>query len=332
MADGTRAKKYMVVFAPLEFAATAICPDPEAFPEREKTWDAIVRSFRPCDWLEEAVVDLDEERARRAGGLFATAYEASAKGRYPEACALLEQCLRDNPHHILAHKELAFVLKNTGDVRGALPHRLEVKRLDPSDTVNRFNLAGLYALLGATADAVREADELLAMEPHNPMFLELRRALAVSPVAYPQHYEQVSREHSGKAHNVKLLHSIVPDFPHLTHLVLLYHWEEHLPDEEARNLALRAIALVCCAIFDAAIRAGLRCEPSPTSNGRRPAWLLEGEKSPVSLILSDIDLAERTCQMTIGPMITRLREPPGDRARWERLHAAFREGFGELGA
>jgi tetratricopeptide (TPR) repeat protein len=320
----------MVVFAQLEFAITATSRDPLGFPEKEKTWDAIVGSFRPHDWLSKAMVELKAERGKGAGGLYGTAYKAAADGRYSEACALLEQCLRDDPDHILAHKKLAFVLKNMGDVGGALRHRQEVKRLDPSDTVNRFNLAGIYALLGAPGDALREADELLAMEPDNPMFLELRRAVARAPVAYPQHYEEESREHSGKARNLRLLDSIVPELPYLTHLLLQYHWEEHLPDEEARNLALRAIALVCCAIYDAALSAGLRCDPSPIPNGRRPAWLLEGEKSPVSLILSDIDFAERTCQMTIGPMMTQAGAPPGDRARWERLRAAFMKRFSEL--
>jgi hypothetical protein len=186
------------------------------------------------------------------------------------------------------------------------------------------------AILRASGDALKEVDELLAMEPNNPGFLELRRAIMGSSLTYSQHYDEESRQQPGKKRNLKLIGSIVPDFPHVTHLVLLYQWEENLPDEEARRLALRAIAYVSCAIYDVAINAGLFCQPSQIPNGRRPAWIFEGEKSPVSLILSDIDESERTCQMTIGTMLTFIREPPSDRTRWEKLHTAFKARFGDI--
>jgi tetratricopeptide (TPR) repeat protein len=330
MGDGTWAKKYMLVFAGIEYAITASSYDRQMFAEREGIWDAVVRSFRLSKWAERDVDFIKSERSKVAGSLYERAYEAIAEGRYSEACALLEQCLRDNPDHILAHKELAFLLKNMGDVRGAIPHRQKVKILDPSDKVNRFNLAGLYFMLGATGDALKEIDELLAMEPNNPGFLELRRIITDSPLTYPQHYDEESRQQPGKKHNLKLIDSIIPDVPFFTHLLLLYHWEEQLSDEEATRLALRAVAFVSCAIYDAAINAGLSCQPSPVLHGRRPAWILEGEKSPVSLILSDIDLSEKTCPMSIGAVVTHRHEPPSDRVRWEKLHTAFKAKFSDI--
>ena len=134
----------------------------------------------------------------------------------------------------------------------------------------------------------------------------------------------------GKTHRIKLVDSIIPDFPYFTHLLLLYHWEESLPDEEARNLGARAIGYICCAIYDVAINAGQHCQPSPIPNGRRPAWNIEGEKSPVSLTLSDINEADRTCQMTIGAMVTAIGEPPADRSRWEKLQAIFKAMFSDI--
>jgi len=111
---------------------------------------------------------------------------------------------------------------------------------------------------------------------------------------------------------------------------LVYQWDENLPDEEARNLSLRAIAYVSCAIYDAAISAGLFCPPSPIPNGRRPAWRLEGEIAPVSLTLSDIELSEKTCQLTSGAILTHIGQPPGDKARWEKLNASFKARFGNI--
>jgi tetratricopeptide (TPR) repeat protein len=329
MGNGVWIKKYMIVFAGIEYAITASCNNQQTFIERENTWDAVVKSFRLSKSREHDNATIKAQRSNIAGELYQSAYEAAAQGRYPEACTLLEKCLSDNPDHILAHKELAFVLKNTGKVSGALSHRLTVKRLDPSDTVNRYNLANLYSLLGAKQDALREIAELLVMEPHNPMFVELRKNLIRFPLTY-EYYDEESRQNLGKKCNLKLINSIIPDFPQFTHLLLLYQWEEDLPDEEGRNLALRAIAFISCAIYEAAITAGLSCRRATESNGRRPAWIFEGEKSPVSLILSDINESERTCHMTIGAMIMSLREPPGDKTPWKKLHTAFKAQFSNI--
>jgi len=112
-----------------------------------------------------------------AGDLYARAYEAVALGQYAEARTLLEKCLDDNPDHTLARKELAVVLEKLGNGRGALHQRKEVKRLAPSDTVNRMKLAQLLAGCGARGEALREARELLAQQPNNPPYRELEARL-----------------------------------------------------------------------------------------------------------------------------------------------------------
>ena len=149
-------------------------------------------------------------------------------------------------------------------------------------------------------------------------------------LSYPQFYNEESQQQPGQKHTLKLAYSIVPDFPYFTHLLLLYQWDEELPHDEANRLALRAIAYISCAIYDAACSAGWPCQASPIPNGRRPAWILDGERSPVSLTLSDIDLSEKRCQFTIGAVVTQIGEPPGDRAHWEKLHVAFKVRFSEI--
>jgi tetratricopeptide (TPR) repeat protein len=174
---GKWAKKYMIVFGGIEYAITAICSDKNKLAENEIVWDTIVKSFRLCRWRQQDLAALDSTRSRIAGELYAKGYEAASKGHYSEACKLLKQCLNDDPHHILAHKELAFILKNTGDVSGALPHRLKVKQLDPSDKTNCFNLAGIYAMLGEKEKALQEIDELIKKEPCNSKFQKFKKII-----------------------------------------------------------------------------------------------------------------------------------------------------------
>ena len=177
MVDGNWAKKYLIVFGRVEYAITGICTNKNTLSEREAIWDTIVKSFRISEWRQQNADEIDARRKRVAGELFAKAYDVAALGHYEEACSLLKKCIAENPNHILAHKELAFVLKNTGDVKGALPHRQKVKQLDPSDSVNRFNLAGIYAMLGKLDDALGELDELLKIEPENSIYLKLKKAI-----------------------------------------------------------------------------------------------------------------------------------------------------------
>ena len=134
----------------------------------------------------------------------------------------------------------------------------------------------------------------------------------------------------GKEAILKLISSIIPDFPYVTQLILLYQWNEGISEDDAKKLAHRAISFVSCSIYDAAEHMGLKCKPSPIPNGRRSAWFFEYEKSPISLTLSTIDMSERTCQMTIGPMITVLGDTPGDITCWEKLHTGCMTKFSEI--
>jgi tetratricopeptide (TPR) repeat protein len=174
-------KKYMIVFGGVEYTLTGTCNDQNYFTKREKGWDAIIQSFRllkPVDDSANFTYKAEKDRNQRreviqqrinirdvGGELYAEAYEAVVLGKLKEARTLLKKCLQDNPNHVLAHKELAVVLKKMGDVKGALAHQKEVKRLNPSDIINRYNLAGLLARLGEMESANQEVEELQAMNP-----------------------------------------------------------------------------------------------------------------------------------------------------------------------
>jgi tetratricopeptide (TPR) repeat protein len=168
-------KKYMIVFGGIEYAMTATCYKRDLLNEKEKIWDLVVRSFQLSHWREQDAIDLNSYRSQVAGELYQQAYQASAQGRYQDACSILEKCLKEKPNHILAHKELAFIQKNTGDLTGALAHRQIVKRLDPTDQVNRYNLAMLLYMLGSKEDALNEIDALLAIEPNKRRYVETKR-------------------------------------------------------------------------------------------------------------------------------------------------------------
>jgi tetratricopeptide (TPR) repeat protein len=327
---GEWTKKYMLAFGGIGYVITTTGASPTTFAQREKVWDAMVASFRLSESREQNILKLKAHRSEIASQLYERAYEAVAEGRYSEARVLLERCLSDNPDHTLAHKELAVVLKKMGDLRGALPHRREVKRLDPSDTVNRFNLADLLAVLGARDDALREVEELLSMEPYHPAFQALKMALMDNSLTYPQHYDEESQQQPGKKRNLKLIESIIPDSKSPACIILVYQWGETLSDEVAKRLGLRAVAYIACAIYDAATTAGLNCQAFEIPHGRRPSWLIDGEKMPISVTLSDIDISDRTCQMTIGAMAMAIGAPPSGGTHWEKLLTEFQVRFSNI--
>jgi tetratricopeptide (TPR) repeat protein len=175
MGNENWAKKYMLVFGGIEYAITASCLGKKTLLEKEKQWDVVVKSFRLLEWRQQEVRNFNERRSIVAGKLFEKAYETAAEGRYQEACIILESCLKENPNHLLAHKELAFILKNTGDIKGALIHRQVVKRFDPMDQVNLYNLAMIYYMLGSKGDAIQEINDLLKKNPNDRRYIETKK-------------------------------------------------------------------------------------------------------------------------------------------------------------
>jgi tetratricopeptide (TPR) repeat protein len=326
------AKKYMIVFGGTEYAITATCFDQKAFVEKEKIWDTIVTSFSLMGSRERDILELQTRRREIAGPLYEQAYEAVGEGRHAEARILLERCLHENPDHTLAHKELAVVLRQLDDVRGALNHRREVKRLDPSDTLNRVNISALLEVLGAKIEALREIEELLEMKPNNRDFQALKERLMNNPfnLRYSWHYEQESEQVPGNKCNLRLIDSSLEDGPCVTLIKLVYQWDTALSYEEALRLDLRARAYIACAIYDAAISAGFFCQASEIPHGRRPSWLIEGERIPISLINALSEFSDRICLMEIGPVFIKIGTPQGSGTYWTKLLEGFKNRFSDI--
>ena len=327
---GDPTKTYIVVLGGMSYVMTATAANRTVFARRERVWDRMVESFRLTKEREKDIADLKAKRIDETGQLYGMAYEAVSEGRYSKARDLLVKCLTDDPDHVLAHKELAVVLKRMGDLAGALSHRKEAKRLDPTDIVNRYNLTMLLAVLGSKDEAIREAEQLVSIKPREPRFQALRTALQHKPLTYPQHYDEECQAQPGPKRDLKLARSVLLDVRPPAFIILEYQWEEALSADEAERLCLRAIAYVACGIYDAAFIGGLCCQPYPIRHGRRPAWLIEGEKMPFALTLSDTDVAERICQMSIGVSMFSMSAPPTGGPHWETLLMGLRIGFGSI--
>jgi tetratricopeptide (TPR) repeat protein len=154
---------------------------------------------------------------------------------------------------------------------------------------------------------------------------------AYGPIlTYAQFYEEESRLQPGEKRELRLVFSKAPETRIEANLILVYQWDVELPEQEAKRLALRAVAYISCAIYDAARIAGLPCQPSPIANGRRPAWLIAGERVPVSLTISDVEVSQRACQMSVGPMIFFVDELPGNVSLLARLLQGFTARFGTI--
>lgn len=170
------AKKYMITFGGIEYAITCACYSKENYLIYEAVWDDIVVTLKPLQWMVDEAEYRKSRREAIAGKLYEKAYEASSLGNYDEAYNLLNECLKEDPNNILAHKELAFILKNIfGKFSEALHHRLKVKELDPSDEVNLYNLAMLYYILKRKKEAIEEINALCQKAPNDQRYLKTRQ-------------------------------------------------------------------------------------------------------------------------------------------------------------
>jgi Flp pilus assembly protein TadD len=86
--------------------------------------------------------------------LYRQACGYAASGRDSEAVASLEEMLRGNPGHALAHNDLGVLYLRTGNRAGALEEHRQAVSLDPANATFAQNLAGLYLDEGRTDEAV----------------------------------------------------------------------------------------------------------------------------------------------------------------------------------
>jgi hypothetical protein len=65
-------------------------------------------------------------------------------------------------------------------------------------------------------------------------------------------------------------------------------------------------------------------------NGQRPTWMIEGERSPVCVTLSELDRSDRTLQMSLGPMQVAMQHLSTDKTHLKKLIEGFQELFSEI--
>lgn len=100
---------------------------------------------------------------------------------YEKARRILEECVSLDPNFVLAHKELALVLRKLGENEEAIRHRRIVKRLSPDDIVNRYNLAKVLNDTRQYREALQEAEELAELQPNDVRILRLLENLRSRP-------------------------------------------------------------------------------------------------------------------------------------------------------
>lgn len=149
---------------------------------------------------------------------------------------------------------------------------------------------------------------------------------AASQLTHPDHYEKTMQKAPGKKCRLRLIHADAES----ARVTLVYKWDMDLDSDEADKVDTRARAYVACAIYDAARRAGLMCQPGPL-HGQRPAWLFAGENIPVSLVKADFDVSDKTCFMQVGSVMVRLDEQHQSSPSYgKKLIAGFRSQFSEI--
>ncbi|MCP4371130.1 MAG: tetratricopeptide repeat protein [Deltaproteobacteria bacterium] len=193
-------KKYLIVGGGQGYAITAACNNRSLFAQREKVWDEVALSFRLLLPIDNSVAEfnnssrayrtisqfretLEMRVERRARNLsYGRACEAIEDNRYSDARIWLEKCrdefLEDNIEtQVFILKKLVSVCEKLGDKKAILRYRKEIKRINPSDYVNRKNLVELLVGYGYRKEAMDEVEELIALDPNNNSFQELKASL-----------------------------------------------------------------------------------------------------------------------------------------------------------
>ena len=113
-----------------------------------------------------------------------------AWGRFPEAVACFEQSLRRLPHLTDTRFNLAVALLRSQRPDDALPHLIEVSRMDPRDAQTRFLAAQVLVQRGAAADALPYFEIACRLAPGNA---DYRAGLASALLALGHRYEGIAQ-------------------------------------------------------------------------------------------------------------------------------------------
>ena len=99
----------------------------------------------------------------------------------PEAADALDKAARLMPLRARAHYNLGLARQQLGQVKPAEAALRKARELEPSDPAMAYALAVFYAQQGRRADALREAEALLQLQPGNAQAAQLVQRLRQSP-------------------------------------------------------------------------------------------------------------------------------------------------------
>jgi len=224
--------------------------------------------------------------------------------------------------HLTRIRDLERGLGNRPGATGALPGSVEESGSGDRRAEYEMLLGRLAVQLAEPGESPAEVSRWLGGHYQEA----LDRLGKPAPLTYPRHYDETALRAPGERSDLSLIHAVTDG----ASVSLAYRWVADLSAQEADRLDTRARAHVACAIYDAAISAGLGCEPGPP-HGSRPSWLIPGEAAPISLVFAGFDVAEKTCFMEIGAVHTIGGERPVIRCA-AALVAGFERRFGGITA
>jgi hypothetical protein len=99
---------------------------------------------------------------------------------WQDSVSIWSHTVKVTPDNALAEKQLASALVVQGDNEQAMPHLLNVARLNPNDLPTHVNIGVYYAAQGRTRDAIEEFEKVVELTDHGSMDLEDQRYRASS--------------------------------------------------------------------------------------------------------------------------------------------------------
>ncbi len=124
------------------------------------------------------------------------------------------------------------------------------------------------------------------------------KMMAGEEIGFMQHYHDEVAAVGGDPCTVTLEHVQAGD----RSIELTYRWHEELSFQEADKLDSRLRAFMACAVYDAAVRAGLQCTKGPP-HGRRPSWFIKGIPVAFGLQSAGFDADKKWCGLKLGYLL-----------------------------
>jgi len=142
-------------------------------------------------------------------------------------------------------------------------------------------------------------------------------------LAKQQNYDLVCAKNKHTKHQLTLV-SATDKSPMVE---VIYRWKDNLSAQDASMLKDRARSYIACAIYDAAVKAGLTCKRPPSMHVDIPEWHLEEERISISIVDYSFDDDKKTIVAKIGPVLSIKRGPNEPTNTFTKLAQGFLSQF-----